>query len=66
VARITREKFLSSSCVPRNLETLHERQAGVDHHGELAREDGELFADTPLPRWPSSCRRLVLDGIDAA
>ncbi len=26
-----------------NVETLHERQPGVDHHGELARKDRQLF-----------------------
>lgn len=26
-----------------DFETLHERQAGVNHHRELAREDGEVF-----------------------
>ena len=26
-----------------NVEALHERQAGVDHHGELAGEDGQVL-----------------------
>ena len=26
-----------------NVEALDERQAGVDHHGELAREDGQVL-----------------------
>ena len=26
-----------------DVETLHERQSRIDHHAELAREDGQLF-----------------------
>ena len=29
--------------VAENVETLHERQAGVDHHRELAREDRQVL-----------------------
>ena len=35
-----------------NLEALHQRQAGVDHHRELAREDGQLLrVHAALRRW---------------
>ena len=49
-----------------DLETLHERQAGVDHHRELAREDGEVLGGDGLGR--ELLRRrlggLLLDRVD--
>ena len=46
-----RLKVLFSCWPAEDLEALHERQAGVDHDGELAREDGdELGGD--------ACRRI--------
>ena len=40
---MTAAKFLSVFLRAENLEALHERQAGVDHHGELPREDREVL-----------------------
>ena len=69
VCRITAEKFLSSSCVAEDIEALHERQSGVDHHRELAREHrqvlrwrplaGALLAFGQLGGWPPAAIRVT-------
>ena len=47
VFRMISPKFLSPSCFPQDVETLHERQTGVDHHGKLASEDREVLCAHP-------------------
>ena len=37
-----REALVGFLCA-KNLETLHKREAGIDHHRELAREDGDVI-----------------------
>ena len=52
VARIDRGEVLVLFLRAENLEALHERQAGVDHHRELAGEDRQVLRRRP------SCRVL--------
>ena len=46
-----------------NVEALHERQAGVDHHGELAREHGQVLADDTLADLAAGIALLFLGGL---
>src|SRR5262245_9431257 len=49
-----------------DFETLDERQPGVDHHGELTREDGEVLGvDGLVLERSRGLRRLLLHRVDA-
>jgi hypothetical protein len=58
---MTAPKFWSSACVPR----ISRRQAGADHHRELAGEDGQVFCAHRLgARLLRRLRRFLLDRVD--
>jgi hypothetical protein len=54
-------RFLRSQ----DLQTLHQRQTGVDHDAELTREDGQALVRHPAAGLRDAARGLDLDGVDA-